>query len=204
MSGGPLLLAPLRLEALALRRGSRRLEIEQIGMGPVRATAARVRLQPSVAVARPIVVAGVAGGLVPGLVAGDLVVATSIGSTESDESVELRNAEELAAHFERCGLAPRLAPVVCSPRILHGEERRAKAAASGAEVVEMESLWLTPLRAGRPFAVVRVVLDGAESGFGPASMPAAALACYRRLRNVALALESWSPEVPEEPTTRSR
>ena len=48
--------------------------------------------------------------------------------------------------------------IVCVSKIALGE-RRAQLLADGAIAVDMESVWLTPGAAGRPFAVVRVVLD---------------------------------------------
>ena len=203
MSPTPLLLAPLRLEAAALRRGSRQVQIEHIGMGPVRATAARVRLGGRERAGRPIVLAGVAGGLVDDLSPGDIVVATAVGTTESDESIALFGAGELAEHLASAGLAPRLAPIICSPRILRGAERRGKAAASGALVVEMEALWLTPLGQRHPFAVVRVVLDTVGAELGSRATPRAAARAYQSLRELARALETWAPAHLEDPSRRS-
>ena len=48
--------------------------------------------------------------------------------------------------------------IVCVSKLALGE-RRAQLLAGGALAVDMESVWLAAGAAGRPFAVVRVVLD---------------------------------------------
>ena len=52
----------------------------------------------------------------------------------------------------------RSGPIVCVSRLALGE-RRGELHAAGAIAVDMESVWLAPAAGGRPFAVVRVVLD---------------------------------------------
>ena len=56
------------------------------------------------------------------------------------------------------GMKVRVGSVVCVSRLALGE-RRAELHAGGAIAVDMESVWLAAGAAGRPFGVVRVVLD---------------------------------------------
>jgi 4-hydroxy-3-methylbut-2-enyl diphosphate reductase len=188
-----LLLAPLRLEAIAMRRGAPDADIERIGMGPVAATAARVRLAQRERAGRPLLLAGLGGGLHERLRPGAVVVATSIGSVQTGEAVALRGATEVAELLEHAGLRAHLGPVVCSPKILHGAEARRDAASAGALAVEMEALWLTPLAERHPFAVVRVVLDTPGAELSSLATPGAALRALRVLRECAAALCNWSP-----------
>jgi 4-hydroxy-3-methylbut-2-enyl diphosphate reductase len=200
---GPLFLAPLRLEAAALRRGAPRAEIVRVGMGPARAAATCARLSAASADARPIVLAGVAGGLVAGLAPGDVVVGSSVLGPHADPEVALPAAAQLVAQLEEAGVPVRLAPIYCSPKILRGEDARRSAAATGASVVEMEARWLTPLLARQPLTVVRVVLDTLDSEFGSRSMPRAAWCALKVLRRCAAALADWAPTSHSDPLTRS-
>ncbi|MCU1490538.1 MAG: lytB [Acidimicrobiaceae bacterium] len=194
MSEGPLFLAPLRTEALALRRGAREVEVERIGMGPVRATSARARLA-RVPPGRPVVLFGFAGGLSDELRAGDLVVATSCaGLEEDDEPYLLPEAASVAHLLGLAGLSAsvHLGPVVSTPRVLKGLEERTKAGRRGALAVDMESLWCASLARVHPFAVVRAVLDVPGHDVLSAATPAATWRAFRSLSAAARALRSWS------------
>jgi len=204
VSGGPVFLAPLRLEASAIRRGAPAATIERVGMGPARAAAACARLGTSIPAGRPVVLAGVAGGLVPGLCAGELVVASAIvGGDPEGAQLPLAAAPSMAAHLEAAGIPARLAPVYSSATILHGRAARVAAASSGAPVVEMEARWLSPLGASRPFAVLRVVLDTLEDELVSFASPRATVRALRVLRAAAAALASWAPADLSDPLTRS-
>ena len=200
MSGlDPVLLAPLRLEALAARRGAPACRVERLGMGPARAKAAIARIACSIPPGSPAVVLGVAGALVEGTHPGDVVVASELSSTEGGARVPLASAPEVAALLSQAGLSVREVPVVSSPTIVNGAGARREASSGGAVAVDMESYWCAPLAAERPFAVVRVVLDlpGREL-WSPASLPAAAVA-FRTLVRSARALARWSPAGAGEP-----
>jgi 4-hydroxy-3-methylbut-2-enyl diphosphate reductase len=208
MSTRPLFLAPLRLEASAIRRGARGAEIERVGMGPANAASACARLGVSVPEGRPVILAGVAGGLVDGLQAGDVVVASAIAGSDDAADLLLPDAPSVAAALEAAGLSPRLVPVYSSEKILHGRAPRLAAAAGGSAVVEMEARWLTPLGHRRPFVVVRVVLDTLEDELASLSTPRNAARAYRALRDCAAALADWTPDplAPinlSDPLTRS-
>ncbi len=171
-----LVAAPLRLEALAIRAGGRRLRIQKTGMGPARSHAAvpRLRSDPAAALA----VMGVCGGLDEHCEPGDVVVADELLDGERDEPSDITGAGErsealdagqpvrlacpsagpLAEALQRRGIAVRKAAVVSVAHIAHGE-KRVELRERGGVVVDMESVWLAGGAQGRPFAVIRVVAD---------------------------------------------
>lgn len=167
-----LVAAPLRLEALAIRAGARRLRIQKTGMGRARSLAAVSGLRGDPAAA--LVVMGVCGGLDEGCEPGDVVIADELldgerEDTDAEEGGEgahsgssLRltcpSAQPLSEALERRGVAVRRGTVVSVARIAHGE-KRVELRERGAIVVDMESAWLAAGAGGRPFAAIRVVAD---------------------------------------------
>ena len=59
----------------------------------------------------------------------------------------------------------------------------------------MESVWLAPGAAERPFGVVRIVLDSPEHELLRLGAVPGALRAARALRRVAGALHEWAPAV---------
>lgn len=153
-----LVAAPLRLEALAIRAGARRLRIHKTGMGRARSQAAVALLQSDPATA--LVVMGVCGGLDDGCEPGDVVIADELldGEQPAGERTACPSAQLLAEALERRGVAVRRGGVVSVARIAHGE-KRVELRERGAIVVDMESAWLAEGARDRPFAVIRVVAD---------------------------------------------
>jgi 4-hydroxy-3-methylbut-2-enyl diphosphate reductase len=87
----------------------------------------------------------------------------------------------------------RVGSVVCVSRLALGE-RRAELHAGGAIAVDMESVWLAAGAAGRPFGVVRVVLDSPSHELLRLQAVGGALRAAGALRKVAAALHDWVPE----------
>jgi nucleoside phosphorylase len=189
----PLFLVPLGLEARAVSRGAGAENVERIGMGPVKSTAARVRVARRVSDGRPLVVLGVGGGLVAGMSPGDVVVATSVQITNQEPSIQLSYAPEVAGLLRTAGLNVVEAPVISSPKIISGDADRRAAAAFGAVAVDMESYWCAPLSARHPFAVVRVLLDTPEYELFSPRIPATVLRAWRSLSRGARSLRAWRP-----------
>ncbi|MGH9298233.1 MAG: hypothetical protein ACRDZP_09725 [Acidimicrobiales bacterium] len=188
------LIAPLRIEALALRRGARRSRVERVGMGMARAQVACARLSRVLPQGAPVGLLGMAGAVDPSLRAGDLVVATELRTTDGSRppvTLDPELAERVRSVLSRSWPRTRSGTVICSPRLVGAAERAELAglAGGGALVCEMESAWLAPLREQRPFVVVRAVVD--RPGFEIASLRtiSAGLKAWRRLAAAATAVE---------------
>ena len=190
---GLVLAAPLRFEARALRRGAPAARVIRTGIGRRRARSAAGRIGhvPGNVVA----VTGFAGALSPELEPGDVVVATEVRG--ADEPVQCAATELVASMLRRAGLRVHTGPIVSVPRLVVGAER-ARLAATGALAVDMESAWLVRGCTGRPWAVVRTVVDTPDRDLHrPLATVAGALCAYRALGRVAEVLKQWSEATGE-------
>jgi 4-hydroxy-3-methylbut-2-enyl diphosphate reductase len=196
-AGAPrlLVLAPLRLEALALgpsaNVGSAAFAVHRVGMGLAKAGRSARRLSGAAVPPAAVVVAGLGGALSPGLEPGDLVVADRLIDPGGHEVARMASAPLLAGELGRKGLRARVGTVVSTDHIVTGPER-ATLAGLGADVVDMESTALVQADWGAPLAVVRAISDapGAEL-----FSPAGALGGYRGLRSLRRArraLADWA------------
>ena len=149
---GLLVLAPMRVEAAAVRGDGRVL---RTGMGPWRARIAAARAQAIAADA--VAVAGICGGVASRLATGDVVLPTELRTTAGD-TVPLTPSETLTAALRRRGLRVHTGPLLSIDHIAGAAERQSLRD-TGAVAIDMETAWLAPAAAGRPFAVVRVVAD---------------------------------------------
>jgi hypothetical protein len=174
------LCAPLRVERAALGRTGAR--VLRTGMGPARAARAAVRLGDEA-----VLVAGVGGGLAPDVRAGDLVVASEVRAAGAP-AVPVPSAALLAGALRRLGLRVHVGPVVSVDRVVDGPARR-ELAATGALAVDMES---AALAAGRPFAVVRSIVDTMDHPLWRPGTLARGVAGLRALRRAVPALEQWA------------
>jgi 4-hydroxy-3-methylbut-2-en-1-yl diphosphate reductase len=189
-----LVAAPLRLEALAIRAGARKLRIHKTGMGRARSYAAVAKLRSDPAAG--LVVMGVCGGLDEACEPGDVVIAEELldGELAAEERLPCPSAEPLADALERHGIAVRRGGVVSVARIAHGE-KRVELRERGAIVVDMESAWLAAGARGRPFAVIRIVADTpSREVTRPLLTLAGAGRAALSLRRVAAALEALLSE----------
>ena len=164
------IVAPLRLEALAVD-GTR------IGM--------RARRVPP---ADRLLLAGVAGAVVPGLAPGDIVVADRVVLDGADD-VALPGAADLAKALRIAGLTVHLGPVGGADRVVAGPARIGWAD-RGAIAVDMESGVLA--RTGRLAAVVRAIVDTpAHPLVSLGTLPRGSRA-LRALRRAAPVLSAWA------------
>ena len=186
---GPRRQAPVICVALGVERQALRgahTAVLRVGMGPRRAAKA---FQASGALGgRPVLVAGVGGGLGPGVRPGDVVVATEVRGP--DGSVRpCPSAPLLAAELSRHGLVVHLGPIASEHRVA-GRAARERLAATGALAVDTESIWLAPTES--PFAVVRVVVDTATEPLLRPGTVGRGLRALRRLRRAVPAIDAWA------------
>jgi 4-hydroxy-3-methylbut-2-en-1-yl diphosphate reductase len=198
--GGRLLIAaPLRLEALLVRSNARGALVYRTGMGPARARVAATALlrEP----ADRVLVVGFCGGLDEQSEPGEVIVAEEVradprpepaGGAHGEQPRRCAGSEQLAAELSGRGLAIRHGPLVSVSRLVLGGQRKALLE-SGAIAVDMESLWLAEGAGGRPFGVVRIVLDSPSHELLRPAAAVGAVRAGRALRQVAAALRGWAP-----------
>ena len=180
-----LLLAPLRIEARAIRRGLRNLAeppaVTRTGYGTTRAAqqAGRLSHDPF----GQMMIMGVGGGLSTDLSPGDLVVGTEVGA------VTCASAPILAGELRRAGLAARTGRIATVDHLVRRAER-AKLAAEGWLLADMESAPLAAAADGRPVAVIRAVSDTPHHPL--AGIVSGGLAALRSLRAAAPVAERWA------------
>jgi 4-hydroxy-3-methylbut-2-en-1-yl diphosphate reductase len=158
------------------------------GVGPARSVAAAaraVRLRPDA-----VAVAGFCGATAHGLRPGDVVVASEV---RGPAGVTACASGPLVEALAACGsFRVHVGPVACSARPVVGAARAAFAA-QGVIAADMESAWLAAAAAGRPFAVLRVVLDSPERElYRPLASLSGAVTAWRALRRAAPALAVWA------------
>jgi 4-hydroxy-3-methylbut-2-enyl diphosphate reductase len=191
-----LVAAPMRIEAALISSGTRRALVRKTGMGPRRSQAAAGALAADSA--RAMLVLGFCGGLDATSVPGEVIVAEDVYAAGDEGHAEQRVRcdlhDQLVHRLTGRGLKVRAGSVVCVSRLALGE-RRAELHAGGAIAVDMESVWLAAGAGGRPFGVVRVVLDSPTHELLRVRAGAGALRAALALRRVAGALHDWAPGV---------
>jgi 4-hydroxy-3-methylbut-2-en-1-yl diphosphate reductase len=193
-----LLLAPLRIEARAIRRGLRDLShapavtrtgpapaVLRTGWGTTRAAqqAGRLSHDPF----GQMMIMGVGGGLSTDLSPGDLVVGTEVGPGMG--TVTCASAPILAGELRRAGLPARTGRIATVDHLVRRAER-AKLAAEGWLLADMESAPLAVAADGRPVAVIRAVSDTPHHPL--VGIVSGGLAALRSLRAAAPVAERWA------------
>ena len=136
--GGLLVLAPLRVEAAALRRAvGATAESSSQAWGPPPPTRAVRALDG--AADGPVAVAGFCGSLRDGVEPGDVVVASEVRGPTG--IVSLPSAAAVSHSLRRTGLKVHVGPILSTDHVVRGAER-ARLATDGALAVDMESFWL--------------------------------------------------------------
>jgi 4-hydroxy-3-methylbut-2-enyl diphosphate reductase len=197
--GAVVVAAALWVEARTLRSGAPAIRVLRTGMGPAHArrAAERLRIDP----ARHLAIAGLCGAADPELQPGDVLVAS-----------ELRRvgASNIVLETERMERALACLGVRSKTGVLHSSEgfvrgaRRGELFCEGVAAVDMESAWLAEAAAGRPLAVLRVVVDTAQRELLRPSMLRDGFHALRVLRTVAPALQIWATGVMDADAFRRR
>jgi 4-hydroxy-3-methylbut-2-enyl diphosphate reductase len=182
-----LVLAPLAIEARAVRAGAPWAQVHRTGMGAKRSRRAASLL--STASDGAVVIAGFCGALDPELRPGDIVLASELRGP--DGTTHCPDPTILAGHLRRAGLPVHIGPIVSTERLVRGEQRRALQR-TGALAVDMESAWLAPEAPGRPLVTMRVVVDTPDREIHrPLRTAAGGLEAYRALRAACELMEEW-------------
>jgi 4-hydroxy-3-methylbut-2-en-1-yl diphosphate reductase len=211
MSGGLLLLAPLRVEAGAMRRGLRHLpdggqsvRLVRTGYGPARSAAAAAGVAASDC--DMVAVGGVAGGLTDDVDVGDIVVAAEVtdaggfggspprastaGSADAT-TLRLPSAPLLAGELRRAGLRVHVGPLATVYKLAKASAH-ADLARAGVIAIDMES---APLLAGagdRPAAVVRAISDTPAHPLVSPYTVSGGIAALKSLRLAVPVLARWA------------
>jgi len=189
MSDALVVAAPLRVEAMALRRGDPTLRVVRTGMGPERARAAAERLRSDGA--RAVAIGGVCGSLDSGLVPGDVFVPDALLAPDG-ALVRRLEVDALCSALAAIGLPSQRGGLIGIGHLVMRGGERDRMRALGARVVDMESPWLAEGAEARPLAVLRVVSDGPGHELLSLGMVRNAIAALRRLRAAAPALARWA------------
>jgi 4-hydroxy-3-methylbut-2-enyl diphosphate reductase len=180
---GPVVCAALRIEARAVRRGLARTPVVVVGYRARRAA----RLPDACAA---LVTVGFGGALDERLRPGDVLVADEIRGP-GGTAVPCAAPNLLAGELIRDGLSVQVGPLVTTGRVVHGADR-ARLAAQGARVADMESAVVAARGGGLPVAAVRVVVDGPGHPLWRPGTIGRGLAARRVLARTGPALERWS------------
>jgi 4-hydroxy-3-methylbut-2-enyl diphosphate reductase len=181
--------APLRVEAMALRRGDPSLRVVRTGMGPARARAAARRLRDDRA--RLVAIGGVCGSLDPALVPGDVFVADALLAPDG-ALVRRLEVDELCGALTAIGVSAQRGGLIGIGHLVMRGGERDRMRALGARVVDMESPWLAEGAGSRPLAVLRVVSDGPGHELLSLGLVRNGIAALRRLCASAPALARWA------------
>ena len=193
MSSGLIVLTPLRIEAMAARRSS---QVVRTGMGAARSRVAAVQVAERPA--RAVAVLGFCGALTDELEPGDVVLADELRG--NGPPLKCQPLQQLLRELDEVGIAARVGPIVSVPNLSRGAKRR-RLAEDGSIAVDMETAWLAPAAAGRPFAALRAVVDTPSKELVRFSTVSSGIKAYRALGRAARALESWTRTLPEQKET---
>ncbi|MFL6164432.1 MAG: 4-hydroxy-3-methylbut-2-enyl diphosphate reductase [Jatrophihabitantaceae bacterium] len=183
--GAAVICTPLAVEHAALAPVLRPVPVIRTGRGPARSnrSAGRPELRD-----RPLVVAGLAGGVADGVRPGELVVATEVRG--AGDPIVSPAAPLVAGALRRAGLPARLGPIHSTDRIVHGAAR-AGFAAEQVLAVDMESAQLAAAAGRHPVLVLRAVVDTPRHPLLRPGTVGRGLRALSNLRAAAPVLRQW-------------
>jgi 4-hydroxy-3-methylbut-2-enyl diphosphate reductase len=173
-------LAPLRIESLAVRSGLPGVKVRRSGMG---------RREVDFGDADAIGVAGLCGAVDPSLRAGAVVLATELRS-EDGTTIACPDSSLLAEPLRRMGLEAASGTLYTASRIL-GRSERLQLRDEGVLAVDMESAWIAEAARERPVAVLRVVVDTADRRLASPRTLIAGIRGLWTLRRASAAFVDW-------------
>ena len=177
-----------------MSRGAPLLRVVRTGAGPGRAAASAGTLAGQ-GDHRAVAVAGVAGGLRPGLVPGTIVVADRVLAEDGTVVAVLESAGMIAAELRDLGAPVTVGPVISTPTLAEGADRRASLAATGAVAVDTETAWLLGAAWGIPAAVIRVIADTPERELRSLGTITGGMRALKGLSTAAPVLAGWGRSV---------
>ena len=184
-----LVYAPLRVEEACLPRSLRRsARVIRSGMGRERARIAAARglaVEDAIGVA----IAGVCAAASPDLRTCDVVLGSELRLPDG-RHIAAPGSRMLAAALRRRGLRPRIGTIASAERVA-GPTERQFLAEQGVDAVDMESVWLAEAAAGRPLAVLRVVVEEAGRELVDPRTAVAGARALAVLRRATPVLEEW-------------
>jgi 4-hydroxy-3-methylbut-2-enyl diphosphate reductase len=172
--------APLLVEAIAVRSGLPGVKVRRSGMG---------RRELDFGDADAIGVAGLCGAVDPSLRAGDIVLGTELRSADGT-TIACPDSSLLAEPLRRMGLEAAAGTLYTAPKIL-GREERLRLREQGVLAVDMESAWLAEAARERPVAVLRVVVDTADRRLASLGTLSAGVRGLWTLRRASAAFVDW-------------
>jgi 4-hydroxy-3-methylbut-2-enyl diphosphate reductase len=188
-------LAPLRVEARAMKVDGSGARVVRTGAG-LRRAAATARAVHNGAPTGPVAVAGVAGALVEGLQPGALVVADRILDEDGREvPANLASAPLVAANLRRRGLDVTVGPIVSTHSLVKGSPERARLAATGALAVDMETAALVGVPWRQPVTVVRAISDTSARELLSPAIIRGGWRALRALKAAAPVLDDWGAAI---------
>lgn len=173
-------IAPLLVEAIAVRSGLPGVKVRRSGMG---------RREIDFGDADAIGVGGLCGAVDPSLRVGDVVLATELRS-EDGKSIPCPDSSLLAEPLRRMGLEAASGTLYTASKILSRDERL-KLRDEGVLAVDMESAWLAEAAHERPVAVLRVVVDTADRRLASPRTLVAGVRGLWTLRRASAAFVDW-------------
>jgi 4-hydroxy-3-methylbut-2-en-1-yl diphosphate reductase len=198
----PLLVcAPLRLEALALRRRLPSGVVRHTGYGRrSRIWASRPAASAAVARVQALAVAGVGVATAPALRPGDVVVATDVVDLTRPGIAAMPCAFSGVLVASLRGAGHRVFPgrIVTVGHLVAAEEAR-RLGIEDVLAADMESAYLARLAGTRPLAVVRVVVDTPARPLRRPDVVVRGTAALVRLADVGAALAAWARALPPAP-----
>ena len=189
---GLLVLAPLRVEAQAVKATEPGTRVVRAGAGWRRA-GRTAQDEHATAWPRAVAVAGVAGALVDRLPTGALVVADRILDQDGNTvPARLESAPLVAAALRRRGLVVEVGPVVSTNHLVKGPTERARLAQLGALAVDMETAALMGVPWQQPVTVVRAISDTSQREFLSPAIVRGGWRALVSLRAAGPVLEEWA------------